>query len=1282
MGKNKGGVAESDESSAFDKFPENEKAILRGQIHVPETKVSYLDLFRFAGPSEYFLYAIAITAAVALGASLPLMTLLFGNVTGEFADYYRGPSDNFQHTINQNSLYFVYLAIGTFVVATISTFLTIRLGEILANRIRVHYLRAILRQNIAFFDSIGSGEVTTRIITDTDLIQHAISEKVSVIVSSIAGLIAGIIVSIARAWKLGLILLSAVVTSIVLPGFLSSLMTKHLINCNIQYAKSGSAAEEAISSVRNVHSFGLQARLLAKYEVFIRSGEKSKIRANVFLAALIGSFYFISFCTYALGFWEGSRLLAWGEFEIQHIVSSVMAIIFSSFSVSQSFSHIRDMGMGVAAAKRIFATIDRKSYVDPESNEGKTLDTVKGEIELKNVRFVYPSRPSVTVLQNMSLKVLPGQTVALVGMSGSGKSTIIGILERFYAPLAGEVLIDGHDISTLNVKWLRHQIALVSQEPNLFATTIFENIAYGLIGTELEHASPEKKAELIHDAAKQANAYDFIMKLPEGFQTNVGERGFLMSGGQKQRIAIARAIVSNPKILLLDEATSALDTESEGIVQDALDKAAKSRTTIIIAHRLSTIKDADKIVVMKDGRIMESGSHSDLIAKQGIYFKLVEAQSLNSKVAEPHSEGSSESVDSVETEKPEEIFQEEDDTNAAVTNRKSSYSASLIEQLRSKDTRYRNYSNFQVVVELFKMNAPDAEWLTAGFLFAVMSGLAYPVLSVFYGKVIVAFASPSISFMRSEINLWSGLLFMLAVVNFFFTFFMILSMAITSERLIRRIRVNCFKAIMRQDISFFDKDENSTGALTSSLSKDGEHAEGLSGSTLAHLFTSMVTLVAGCILGLALSWKLALVCIACVPVLLGAGFCRIWVLKKMQEFSEKVYTDSSQKACEATDLIRTVVSLTREEQVVQEYELRLQRQTRHDMWPNMRSSLLFAMSHSMSIFIVALGFWWGGTLMGRGELSIFHFFVTFIAVVFGAQTAGTVFSFAPDMTKAGDATRNVLSLLRLEPTIDAESDEGIKLEKCDGDIDFVDVHFRYPSRPEVPVLRGLNLSIKRGQYVALVGTSGCGKSTTIGLIESFYRPQSGEVRLDGIDISTINIRSYRSHIALVQQEPTLYSGSIRENILYGTEEDPETVTEERIVEACRKANIYDFIMSLPEGLETLCGSKGTLLSGGQKQRIAIARALIRDPKILLLDEATSALDSESEKVVQEALDSASKGRTTIAVAHRLSTIKNADVIYVFKHGVVVESGTHDELLALRGLYASTVALQSLEEDPV
>ena len=502
--------------------------------------------------------------------------------------------------------------------------------------------------------------------------------------------------------------------------------------------------------------------------------------------------------------------------------------------------------------------------------------------------------------------------------------------------------------------------------------------------------------------------------------------------------------------------------------------------------------------------------------------------------------------------------------------------------------------------------------------------------------------------------------------------------ALCSERLIRRVREQAFRAILRQDVAFFDKDENTSGSLTAFLSTETTHVAGLSGVTLGTLLMMATTLVVAIIMSIAIGWKLSLVCISTMPVLLACGFYRFWILAHFQQRSKAVYASSASFASEAVSSIRTVAALTRENGVLSEYKEALAAQRRRSLVSVLKSSTLFAASQSLVFLCLALGFWYGGTLIGKGEYNEFQFFLCLTAIIFGSQSAGSIFSFAPNMSNAHRAASALKTLFDRQPAIDSWSPEGERIEKMDGTIEFRDVHFRYPARPDQPVLRGLNLSVQPGQYVALVGSSGCGKSTTIGLLERFYDPLSGGVYVDGKDISTMNIAKYRSFIALVSQEPTLYQGTIKDNIMLGSLSDD--VSDDAIEFACREANIYDFIVSLPEGFNTVVGSKGVLLSGGQKQRIAIARALIRDPKILLLDEATSALDSESEQVVQSALDKAAKGRTTIAIAHRLSTIQNADFIYVFDLGRIVESGTHADLMKKNGRYAELVNLQSLSKN--
>ncbi|KAA8910879.1 P-loop containing nucleoside triphosphate hydrolase protein [Sphaerosporella brunnea] len=1278
-------------------LPQNEREIIERQIHMPNVPVTYFQLYRFATVNDLILIAIGCVTAIIGGAILPVMTVLFGQLAQTFQNFAlehitRG---HMQHEINRFTLYFLYLGIGEFVMVYISTVLLIYTGEHITGKIREEYLRAILRQNIAFFDKLGAGEITTRITADTNLIQEGISEKVGLSLSAAATFFAAFVISFVKNWKLTLILCSTVLAITLLMGLCSGFIVKFQKQSLNSYAEGGTVAEEVISSIRNTQAFNTQDKLARAYDAFLVVAEKWGFKQRAMVSFMMGIMMCIVYLNYGLAFWQGSRFLVQGKANLSQVLTVMMAIMIGAFSLGHVAPNIQAFTTGVSAAAKIYNTIDRVSPLNPDSPEGDKLETVEGTIELRGVKHIYPSRPTVEVLHNMNLVIPAGKVTALVGASGSGKSTIVGLVERFYDPVAGQVFLDGHDISTLNLRWLREHIALVSQEPVLFGTTIFGNVCHGLIGTRYENASEEVKRDLVVKACQMSNADGFIRSLPEGYETNVGERGFLLSGGQKQRIAIARSIVSDPKILLLDEATSALDTKSEGVVQAALDAASQGRTTIVIAHRLSTIKTADNIVVMAAGNIIEQGTHDQLIEKQGAYYQLVEAQRISaSKEAAAGEEGSADAEPEVDEDEELKLkvtrshasgrevpIADPDDENLGeklnrTTTTKSKSSVALANKPKEEEKKYSLWSLIKMTASFNKQEMP---YMLLGLFASIICGGGYPTQAVLFAKSINALSRPPNEYglLRKDANFWSGMYLMLAVVQFLAHLVQGVSFAYCAEKLVHRVRDQAFRTMLRQDIGFFDKEENTTGSLTSFLSTETTHLAGMSGVTLGTLLTVSTTLVSAMALGVAVGWKLALVCIAAIPILLACGFFRFWMLAQFQRRSKAAYEKSGGYACEATAAIRTVASLARERDVWDSYHEQIAVQEKKSLNSVIKSSMLYAASQSLMFLCMALGFWYGGSLIRSGEYNMTQFFMVFTAIIFGAQSAGIMFSFSSDMGKAKSAAIDLKALFDRKPEIDAWSEEGESVPEVEGSIEFRDVHFRYPTRPEQPVLRGLNLTVKPGQYVALVGPSGCGKSTTISLIERFYNPLVGGVFVDGQEISTLKLNEYRSHIALVSQEPTLYQGTIKENVLLGGDRDD--VSDEEIEKACRAANIYDFIMSLPEGFNTVCGSKGTLLSGGQKQRIAIARALIRNPKILLLDEATSALDSESEKVVQAALDAAAEGRTTVAVAHRLSTIQKADLIYVFDSGKVVESGTHFELLAKKGKYYELVQLQSLEK---
>ncbi|XP_030882362.1 ATP-binding cassette sub-family B member 5 isoform X2 [Leptonychotes weddellii] len=855
----------------------------------------------------------------------------------------------------------------------------------------------------------------------------------------------------------------------------------------------------------------------------------------------------------------------------------------------------------------------------------------------------------LAILKDLNLKIQSGETVALVGPSGSGKSTTIQLLQRLYDPDNGFITVDGNDIKTLNVHHYREHIGVVSQEPVLFETTINNNIKYGRDGVTDEE---------IEKAAKEANAYDFIMAFPNRFNTLVGEKGAQMSGGQKQRIAIARALVRNPKILILDEATSALDTESESVVQAALEKASKGRTTIVIAHQLSTIRSADLIVTMKDGMVVEKGTHTELIAKQGLYYSLAMSQDIKKADEQMESVSTEKSINSVPL--------------CSMNSIKSDLPDKSEESIQYKETSLPEVSLFKI----FKLI--KSEWLSVvlGTLAAVLNGTVHPVFSIIFAKIITMFENNDKTTLKHDAEIYSMIFVILGVICFVSYFIQGLFYGRAGEILTMRLRHLAFKAMLYQDISWFDDKENSTGALTTILAIDIAQIQGATGSRVGVLTQNATNMGLSIIISFIYGWEMTLLILSIAPVLALTGMIETTAMTGFANKDKQELKHAGKIATEAVENIRTIVSFTREKAFEQAYEETLQMQHRNTLKKAQIFGSCYAFSHAFVYFAYAVGFRFGAYLIQAGRVTPEGMFVVFTAIAYGAMAIGETLVLAPEYSRAKSGAAHLFALLEKKPTIDSYSQEGKKPDTCEGNIEFREVSFFYPCRQDVLILCGLSLSIEKGKTVAFVGSSGCGKSTSIQLLQRFYDPVQGQVLFDGVDAKELNVQWLRSQIAVVSQEPVLFNCSIADNIAYG--DNSRVVPLDEIKEVANAANIHSFIEGLPEKYNTQVGLKGTLLSGGQKQRLAIARALLRKPKILLLDEATSALDNESEKVVQYALNKARKGRTCLVVAHRLSTIQNADLIVVLHNGKIKEQGTHQELLRNRDMYFKLVNAQSVQ----
>ncbi|XP_052083244.1 ATP-dependent translocase ABCB1-like isoform X2 [Mytilus californianus] len=1254
-------------------------------------------LFRYATSVDTICILFGSLFSLAHGAGWPVLSIVMGQMTDTFVAGPNGSlipphpnatfnpnatTESFEDKMTTYAIY--YLIIGGAVLFSgylqIACFMTACERQV--NKIRKHFFRAILRQEIGWFDKHQSGELTTRLSDDLERVREGIGDKLSLLIQFTAQFFAGFAIGFWKSWKMTLVMMSLTPVLAILAAYFSSLMQNFAKREQALYADAGSVAEEVISCMRTVVSFNGQKQEVKRYGKSLEETKQIGIKKSMVTGLLLGSLYLVMFGDYALSFWYGNEqvkeyITSMGAEGITPgtVLTVFFCVMIGSFSIGNAAPNIGSFVTAKGAAAVVYEIIDREPKIDASSEKGQRPLSIQGALEFFGVNFTYPTREDVQVLTNFNLSIKPGQTVALVGSSGCGKSTIVNLIQRFYDPDAGQVLLDGNNIKDLNLNWLRQNIGVVSQEPVLFGCTIAENIRLG---------NPNATITEIEQAAKQANAHDFIKSLPQSYNTLVGERGAQLSGGQKQRVAIARALIRDPRILLLDEATSALDSESENIVQEALEKARQGRTTLVIAHRLSTIQKADIIYVVDKGEIIEQGTHGDLMDKQGLYHSLVTAQTLVNEDAVEFAleeEEEEEAVDAVPDQtvkRPRSRIKStsSDDKSPQKLSRQMSrqLSRQMSGQPAGKDKadkeeepeeqeEYEPPKYFRMIHE----NQPECGFIVLGIMASCVAGCTMPAFAIFFGEMIKVFIE-----LGNNGLLWSMMFLALGGINFLVYFVQASSFGISGEKLTQRLRLGTFNAYMRQDIAFFDDKFHSTGALTTRLATDASLVKTATGVRIGMVFQSLFGLVAALVIAFYYGWALALVVLGIVPVIGFASSLQIKVLKGRHEEDKGKLEDAGKTAAETIENIRTVQSLTTEKHFYHEYSHALVGPLRSMIKQAHWYGIAFGLGQGVIFMTYAGAFRFGAWQVEIGEMTADNVFKVFFAIAFTAMVIGQSSSFLPEYAKAKHAAGLIFKAFDTIPPIDIYSKRGTYLQKVDGLIQFKEVSFCYPTRPEVKVLKGVNMKVEPGQTVALVGQSGCGKSTVISLLQRFYDPESGEIMIDGIDIKDLHLHKMRSFISVVSQEPILFNCSIRDNIAYGLE---ETAGMDDIITAARDANIHEFITSQPMGYDTVVGEKGTQLSGGQKQRVAIARALIRNPKILLLDEATSALDSESEKLVQEALDKAQEGRTCIVIAHRLSTIQNADVIFVMDNGTIVESGTHQTLLAKKGVYNSLVSAQ-------
>ncbi|KAG0522528.1 hypothetical protein BDA96_07G044900 [Sorghum bicolor] len=1225
-----------------------------------EEPFSFFELLCYADTVDWLLMALGTIGSVIHGMAFPVGYLLLGKALDAFGTNINDP-EGMVHALYKVVPFVWYMAAATLPAGMVEISCWIYSSERQLARMRLAFLRSVLNQEVGAFDTdLTTATIITGVTNYMSVIQDAIGEKLGHFIASFSTFFAGIIIAFISCWQVAM--LSFLVIPLIL--IIGAAYTKKLnvlsLSRNAIVSEAISVVEQTLSHIKTVFSFVGESWAMKSFVQCMENQFNLSKKEALIKGIGLGMFQAVTFCSWALMVWIGAVAITKNKATGGGTIAAIMSILFGAISITYAAPDLQTFNQAKAAGKEVFKVIKRKPSIS-YGKSGLVLDKIHGEIKFRRVHFAYPSRHDKPILQGFSLSIPAGKVIALVGSSGCGKSTVISLLQRFYDPTSGDIFIDGHSIKKLDLKSLRRNIASVSQEPSLFSGNIKDNLKIGKMD-----ASDEE----ITEAATTANVHSFISKLPNEYLTEVGERGVQLSGGQKQRIAIARAMLKDPPILLLDEATSALDSESEKLVQDALERAMHGRTVILIAHRMSTIVNADTIVVVENGRVAQTGTHHELLDKSTFYSNVCSMQNIE-KEAENKVASTSDNME----EQISEAQIKQSSTNQGPKKK--------LERLESKQPSNENVKEPHPFFRLwYGLRKEDIMKILFGSSAAAISGISKPLFGYFIMTIGVAYYDPDA---KKKVTKYSLIFFTAGMVTMVSNILQHYIYGIIGERAMKNLREALFSAVLQNELGWFEKPNNGIGFLTSRIVSDTSTVKTIISDRMAVIVQCISSILIATIVSMKVNWRMALVSWAVMPCHFIGGLIQAKSAKGFYGDSAIAHRELVSLASEAASNIRTVASFVYEDEIIKKAELSLQEPLKITKIESMKYGVIQGISLCLWNIAHAVALWYTTVLVQRKQASFEDSIRSYQIFSLTVPSITELWTLIPMVMSAISILNPVFDTLDRETQIVPDKPENPGKGWLIGRTEFQDVSFNYPSRPEVTILDGFNLVIEPGQRVALVGPSGAGKSSVLALILRFYDPSRGRVLIDNKNIKDYNLRWLRKQIGLVQQEPILFNTSIRDNISYGSESPSET----EIIQAAMEANIHEFISGLPEGYGTVVGDKGSQLSGGQKQRIAIARTILKRPVILLLDEATSALDGESERVVMSSLgakvwkdeDEQASMITSITVAHRLSTVINADTIVVMEKGKVVELGNHRALISAEdGVYSRLFHLQSNMKD--
>ena len=1094
-----------------------------------------------------------------------------------------------------------------------------------------------------YFDRNRTGDVVLTLVEGIERLETFFGQYLSQIIVSAIAPLAIFAYMVTLDVYIALIFLVFAILTLAVPAMFYRWNRNTSFGRRKAYGELGADFLDSVQGLATLKAFG-QSRsrglALAERAHHLYRSTMGVVAAN---SATSGASIFFMATGAAVALALGAARVSSGDMELRPLLIVLMLGV-EVFRPMRELTNLYHQGMAVlSSAQSVFEIMDEPApVVDPIPDTGAPSSEFRPRISFEEVTFGYDGghRPA---LQDVSFDLREGETLGVVGASGAGKSTLVWLMYRFYDPQTGSIKLDGHDLRDLPLSTIRDNISVVTQDTYLFHGTVADNLRFG---------KPDAPQSELEEAARAANAHEFISHLPHGYDTVVGERAVRLSGGQRQRLAIARALLKNAPILLLDEALSSVDAENESAIQSALDRLMENRTTLVIAHRLSSVINADRILVLDEGRAVEIGTHNELIEADGTYAGLMRQQT-QMRIEEAAPAG-------VELARPRVSADHAPDLSHLSAGHHHPATPDHADEARKVNIR-----SLTVWARLFGLVRP----VKFQFLLTLALGMLH------HGSVIVLGALSALLvgavFREEPITTLLVLVCVFAPLSALLFYLESWQAHDMAYRLLARMRIDLYNKLEPLAPAYMVR--RRSGDFVSVVGGDAETVEYFFGHAISPMIVA-VLIPGGLLVALAvLAWPVALVL---APFLVAVAVSPYFANTRIERLGDEIRGRMGDIHAYMVDSIQGMREISafgrgddRNEELTEKGWAYAGHLVRFQRSQAFQIGFMEAMMGLGGLAVLTMGAW----LVYDGQIAREHLPLVSVLALAAFSPVMELARTMKQMMETLAASRRILAIhdeavpVQDGPGIGGGKDEGLSATPS---VEFRRVEFAY-SEGDPQALADASFKIGSGETVAIVGRSGAGKTTSAYLMMRFWDPAHGDITLEDHRLDEFRLDDLRGRMALVAQDTYLFNDTVRENIRLGR----RNATDSEVEEAARQANAVEFIESFPDGYDTHVGERGMQLSGGQRQRIAIARAILKNAPVLILDEATSHLDAISEATVRDALTRLMKGRTTVVIAHRLSTIREADNILVLDEGRVVEQGTHRQLLDLGGLYAQLVSAQ-------